>query len=160
MMPHVTMEYVIMIPILLMQVLLLPLATGWMMTTWVDSRRQLALQDAVNHLGSTIQQLYYSLNREGVSPGIVTQASNVPPTIESHPYNVTGTLTTVSTANSSKVLKLTAILFGTQNTATAKVVLGTNVAWRSSTFLSVSANAHVRAERFSNGTILFSFGGG
>lgn len=158
-MPHVTMEYVIMVPILLMQVLLLPMATGWMMSSWVDARRQLALQDAVNHLGSTIQQLYFSLNRDEVSPGIVTQASNVPPTIELHPYNVTGVLTTISAVNSSKVLKLTAVLSGTQNTATGKVVLGTNVAWLSSTFISVSTNAHVRAEKFSNGTILFSFGG-
>jgi hypothetical protein len=58
------MEYVIMVPILLMQVVFIPMATGWMMDVWVDQRKETALQDVASHLGSTIQQLYLSLNRE------------------------------------------------------------------------------------------------
>ncbi|HJW97500.1 MAG TPA: hypothetical protein VJ529_00095, partial [Candidatus Bathyarchaeia archaeon] len=61
-MVHVTIEYMIMVPVLVLQIFLFPLTANWLMTTWVDSRRNLALQDVASHLSSTIQQLYLSLN--------------------------------------------------------------------------------------------------
>jgi len=71
-MGHVTIEYMIMLPILILQIFLFPLTANWLMNIWVDSRRTLALQDVAGHLGSTIQQLYFSLNHETISNGKAT----------------------------------------------------------------------------------------
>ncbi|MEM2280902.1 MAG: hypothetical protein QXZ68_02800, partial [Candidatus Bathyarchaeia archaeon] len=60
-MAHITIEYVIMLPILIMQILLFPLTASWLMNIWVDSRRTLALQEVASHLGSVIQQVYFIL---------------------------------------------------------------------------------------------------
>lgn len=159
-MPHVTMEYMIMIPILIMQVLLFPLAANWLMNIWVDSRRTLALQDAASHLGSTIQQLYFSLNHETISAGTATYLPGLPPFIENHHYIGNAMLQTVldPTLNSSKVLELMLTLAKTGTTVTTSVILGPNVLWDESTFVSNSTNACVSAEKFPNGTILLYFG--
>jgi hypothetical protein len=154
--PHVTMEYTIMIPILLMQVILIPIATGWMMTVWVDQRRETALQDVASHLGSTFQQLYLSLNREEVGSGIVTQASNVPPFIESIPYVVDASDRRVENGT---VIDLHLALMGTSITTTTHVTLGSNVLLGPQrTFMSNSTSACIKVEKFSNRTMSFSFG--
>lgn len=160
-MAHITIEYVIMVPILILQIFLFPLSANWLMNIWVDSRRTLALQEAGSHLGSTIQQIYFSLNHQTISAGTVTQNANVPPFIENQPYNGTATLTTVldPTLNSSKILTIT-LRLGTFNIfSTTKVVLGPNVQWQESTFRSNSTNACINAEKLANGTIRLSFGG-
>jgi hypothetical protein len=160
-MPHVTIEYAIMVPVLILQIFLFPLATGWLMDIWVNSRRTLALQEAVSYLGSAIQQVYFSLNHETISAGTVTQKSNVPPLIENYPYTGTATLKTVldPTLNSSKVLVLTLKLGTIGTTVTSSVILGQNVLWQQSTFMSNSTNACIIAQKLANGTIRFSFGG-
>lgn len=159
-MPHVTIEYVIMIPILVLQIFLFPLTAGWLMNIWVDSRRTLALQDAASHLGSTIQQLYFSLNHETISAGTTTYSPGLPPFIENYHYIGTTALRTVSDPelNSSKVLELTLTLASTGTTITTLVILGPNVLWRESTFISNSTRACVSAEKFPNGTICLYFG--
>ena len=154
-MAHITIEYVIMIPILLMQVILIPVATGWMMDVWVDRRRQTALQDVASHLGSTIEQLYFSLNREEIGAGIVTQASNVPLFIESISYVVTASDRRVE---NSTMIDLHLALMRGGITATTRVTLGPNVLWDESTFVSNSTGACIKVEKFSNGTLSFSFG--
>jgi hypothetical protein len=154
-MPHVTIEYIIMVPILLMQVLLVPMATGWMMDSWVDRRMETALQDVASHLGSTIQQLYSSLNREEIGAGTVTQASNVPAFIESIPYVVNAYEWKVE---NSTVICLHLALRETSITATTQVTLGANVLLGAErTFVSNSTNARIEVEKFSNGTLSFSF---
>jgi hypothetical protein len=160
-MPHVTIEYAIMVPVLILQIFLFPLATGWLMDVWVNSRRTLALQEAVSYLGSAIQQVYFALNHETISAGTVTQKSNVPPLIESYPYTGTAALKTVldPTLNSSKVLVLTLKLGTIGTTVTSSVILGQNVLWQNSTFMSNSTNACIMAQKLTNGTIRFSFGG-
>jgi len=154
-MPHVSMEYAIMVPILLVQVILIPMAAGWMMDVWVVRRRETALQDVASHVGSTIQQLYFSLNREEVFAGITTQAANVPPFIESIPYVITASGTKVE---NSTFIDLYLTLMGIGTTATSRVTLGPNVSWEQSTFVSNSTNASIQVEKFSNGTLSFSFG--
>ena len=154
-MPHVSMEYAIMVPILLVQVILIPMAAGWMMDVWVVRRRETALQDVASHVGSTIQQLYFSLNREEVFAGITTQAANVPPFIESIPYVITASDTKVE---NSTFIDLYLTLMGIGTTATSRVTLGPNVSWEQSTFVSNSTNASIQVEKFSNGTLSFSFG--
>jgi len=155
-MAHITIEYMIMIPILIMQIFLFPLTASWLMNIWVDSRRTLALQEATSHLGSTIQQLYFSLNHETISAGTTTYSPGLPPFIENHHYIGNATLRTVG---SSKVLELTLKLVKTRITVTTSVILGPNVLWRESTFMSNSTNACVSAEKNSTGIICLYFGG-
>ena len=159
-MPHVTIEYMIMLPVLILQIFLFPLAANWLMNIWVDSRRALALQDAASHLGSTMQQLYFSLNHETISTGTATYSPGLPPFIENNHYVGTAILKTVSntTTNSSKVLKLTLILANTRTTVTTSVILGPNVRWQPSTFTSNSTHACVSAEKHPNNTITLRFG--
>jgi hypothetical protein len=160
-MPHVTIEYAIMVPVLILQIFLFPLSAGWLMDIWANSRRTLALQEAATYLGSAIQQVYFSLNHETISTGTVTQKPDVAPFIENYPYTGTATLKTVldQTFNSSKVLVLTLKLGTIGTTVTSSVILGQNVLWQNSTFMSNSTNARIMAEKRADGTIRFSFGG-
>lgn len=158
-MPHITIEYMILLPILILQIFLFPLTASWLMNMWTDARRTLALQEIASHLGSTIQQLYFSLNHETIAAGSVVRRADVPPFIENYPYIGNATLTTVldPSLNSSKVLKITLKLFHTTITADSSVILGENFLWRESVFLSNSTNAGIRAEKFMNGSICLSF---
>ena len=159
-MPHVTIEYMIMMPILILQIFLFPLTAGWLMNVWVNSRRSLALQDVASHLGSTIQQLYFSLNHETISAGKATYLPGLPPFIEDFPYVGNATLRTVldPALNSSKVLELTVRLVSTTDMVNTQVILGPNVSWKESVFMSNSTNACVSAEKNQTGTILIQFG--
>jgi hypothetical protein len=159
-MAHITIEYMIMIPMLIMQIFLFPFTANWLMNIWVDSRRTLTLQEAASHLGSTIQQLYFSLNHETISAGTATYSPELPPFIENYQYTGSATLRTVSESpNSSKVLKIPLTLTKTKTTTTALVILGSNAQWLSSVFISNSTNAAVIAEKLSDGTIRLYFGG-
>jgi hypothetical protein len=91
----------------------------------------------------------------------VTQKVDVPPFIENYPYIGNATLKTIldPDLNSSKVLQITLQLRTVGTTATTSVILGQNVIWRESIFVSNSTNAGIRAEKFANGTICLSFGG-
>jgi len=159
-MAHVTIEYIIMIPLLVMQIFLFPLTASWLMNRWVDSRRNLALQDAASHLGSTIQQLYFSLNHEAVPTGTATYSPDLPPFIENYHYRGSAALQTVScsSSDSSKILKLTLALVSTAITVTTSSILGPNALWCDSIFISNSTNACVSAEKLPNGTICLRFG--
>jgi hypothetical protein len=154
-MPHVSMEYAIMVPILLVQVILIPAATSWMLDVWVIRRRETALQDVASHMGTTVQQLYFSLNREEISAGITTQASNVPPLIESVPYVVTASSRRIG---NSTIVDLYLALMGIGISTTTRVTMGPNVSWQQSTFVSNSTSACIIVEKFSNNTLSFSFG--
>ena len=158
-MPHVTIEYVIMVPVLIMQIFLFPLTASWLMNIWVDSRRTLALQEAASHLGSTIQQIFFSLNHTTILSGTVTQKANVPTFIENYPYTGTATLRSISGLGSSKVLDITLRLVTVGTTVTSSAILGSNVFWQESTFVSNSINTCIRAEKMMDGTIYLSFGG-
>jgi hypothetical protein len=145
---------------LLLQIFLFPLTAAWLMNIWVDSRRTLALQDAASHLGSTIQQLYFSLNHETISTGTATCSPELPPFIENYNYVGNATLRRVSgSSNSSKVLKITLTLMKTAIAVTTLVILGANTQWQSSTFVSNATNALVSAQKLGDGTIRLYFGG-
>lgn len=160
-MPHITIEYMIMIPMLIMQIFLFPLTASWLMNTWVDSRRTLALQDVAGHLASTMQQLYFSLNHATIPAGKASYAPGLPPFIEDLSYVANGTLRPVvgSGSNYTKVIDLGVWLTGTKNSVTAAVVLGPNVVWQPSLFLSNSTRASVTAEKMMDGTISLRFDG-
>jgi len=163
-MPHVTIEYVIMVPVLILQIFLFPLTASWLMNIWADSRRTLALQSVASHLGSAIQQMYFSLNHATISAGTATQKSDVPPFIENYPYTGSAILRTMidPALNSNKVLEITFKLRSVGTTVTTSVVLGQDVEWEESTFVSNSTNACIRAVKFWDGDeyiIRLSFGG-
>jgi hypothetical protein len=154
--PHITIEYVLLIPVLFIQVIVFPFAANMMATAWTNSHREAELQDAADHLASTIQQFYLSINRKEISAGNVTQASTLPPIIQSYPYKATGSL---RFADSSGVLTLLLELVGTKITVTSTALLGSNVLWvEESVFESTSSDASIRVQKFANGTLLFSFG--
>ena len=158
-MPQITIEYMIMIPILIMQIFLFPLTAGLIMNGWVDSRRTLALQETAGHLGSSIQQLYSALNHETIFEGTVTNKLDTPPFIEGYAYMGQATLRTAldPALNSSKVLDITLTLMGTSVEGTASVTLGQNILWQNSTLMSNSTSAGIIAEKLLNGTIQLSF---
>jgi hypothetical protein len=159
-MTHITIEYMIMLPLLILQIFLFPLTASWLMNIWVDSRRTLALQEAASHLGSTVQQLYFSLNHESISAGKATCLPGLTPFIENYYYTANATLRAVSgPVNTSKVLKITLTLAKTKISVTTSVVLGPNVLWKPSVFVSNSTNAIVSGEKLSDGTIRLYFGG-
>jgi len=154
--PHITIEYTILVPILFVQIIVFPFAASMMVTAWANSHREAELQGAADHLASTIQQFYLSVNRDEISVGNITQASTLPTTIQSYPYKATGSL---RIADSSKVLTLLLELQGTKTTAGATTVLGSNVLWtEESVFQSNSLNASIKVQKFADGTLLFSFG--
>lgn len=157
-MPSVTIEYVILIPLLFTQVIVFPFVASTIASNWQDSQRDVELQDAANHLASTIQQLYLTINRDEILECTITQASPVPITVGSYPYNATGSLSSLS-ENSTRILSVTLTLDDVENTATAAAVLGPNVLWENSTLRSTSVAAYIKVQKFSNGTLGFSFGG-
>ena len=158
-MTHITIEYMIMIPVLILQIFLFPLTASWLMNIWVDSRRTLALQEVASHLGSTIQQLYFSLNHETISAGTAMYSPGLPPFIEDYNYVGNATLRTVAgAANSSKVLSITLVLVKTRITVTTLVILGSNALWQDSSFVSNSTHACVSAMKSPTGTITLFFG--
>lgn len=144
-----------MVPILILQVILLPFSAGWIMSGWSNSRMQTELQNVANNIGSAIEQVYLSVNRGDILPGTITTVLNVPPTIESYLYSATGQL---KTANATKILYLYFVLQGSGKQATTMVTLGPNVAWQSSAFRSNSNSPYVGVQKAVNGTLTFYFG--
>lgn len=155
-MPSLVLEHVILIPLLIIQIMLFPLAASLMASNWIESRRQVALQGAADQLGSTIQQLYFSLNHTEILAGTITQVSTLESAIESYPYKAVGSLS-YPALNSSK-LRLSLTLVGPGNTAESSVTLGHNVEWKESVFWSNSSKASINIQKFDNGTLLFYFG--
>jgi len=159
-MVEVTIEYVILMPVLILQIFLFPIFASSVMNTWVNSRQTLALQDVAGQLGSAVQQLYFSLNHDTIPVGTVTYSPGLPTFIEGAYYMGSATLSSSANPGSNpSFLQLTVTLAGTSNSVTTMVVLGSNVLWQHSIFMSNSTNACVSAQKFSNGTILLWFGG-
>lgn len=155
MVAHVTIEYIIMIPLLVLQIFLFPWATSAMMDIWVNARRELALKDAASNLESAIQQLYSSLSSSEISAGTIVYVPELPAYIEDCPFEATGYV--YQFLNSSKILRITLKLLVYGNTADASVILGENVEWRSSKFISNSTDAAIVITKYSNGSLVFMF---
>lgn len=154
-MPHITIEYMILIPLLLLQVFLYPLAASWIMNIWVDSRRELALRDIASNLGSSIQQLYLSLTTEDITAGTIVYVPDVPKFVEGCSYQAIGYLYWAT--NTSKVLEIRVTLKTYGNTARMSVILGPDFVWLDSIFISNSTDASIIATKNPNGTLMFMF---
>lgn len=160
-MPHVTIEYIIMIPILILQIFLFPVVAGFLMNGWVVSRRTLALQEAGSNIGSTIQQMYFAVNQATVPPGTTTDQFGLPPFIDGYYYTAKATpQSSEANSNSSQILTITLILVTAAINATSQVILGANAQWKATTtFVSNSPNTTAYAVKLQNGTISLGFGG-
>lgn len=152
-MANITIEYMILVPLLILQIFLLPYATSLIISGWSTSSETLALQDASSRVGSSIQQLYYFMNHTSIPSGNVTSSMNIPKFINNYAYTGNATL-----PPSSNVLQLTLKFMGNSIFVTSPLDLGQNVRWNPSAFMSNSTTACIQACKYSNNTILLSFG--
>ncbi|MBS7636882.1 hypothetical protein KEJ37_06075 [Candidatus Bathyarchaeota archaeon] len=159
-MPHVAIEYVIMVPILIAQIFLFPLAASALTNIYVESRRRLTAETAASRLASSIQQLYFSLNHESTPPGTVTFDPDLPQYIDGYHYVARGELTSIREGGATR-LNISLTVVGLDIRVSAYATLGPNVNWDSnSVFVSNSTSAFVEVTKGSNGTFHFRFGGG
>jgi hypothetical protein len=150
-MPQVSIEYMIMVPMLILEIFLFPYAASMMMNNWVDSRRTIAIQEVASHLASSLQQLYSSLNHETISDGKVTSLLDLPSYIEDYPYKGNASLRTVgSNPSGSRILEITLSYVGIGISTTAQATFGDNMNWTSSTFLSNSTSPSIIADKENN----------
>ena len=157
-MANITIEYMILIPILILQIFLLPFAAGLFMNYWSTSSDTLALNETSTHIGSSIEQLYFFLNNPSVSSGTVTNDVGIPSYIGNYAYIGSATLISVSGSGSGKVLELTLKLIGSTISTTTPVTLGENVQWVNSTFMSNSNSPCINGYKNNNNIICLSFG--
>ena len=158
-MPQITIEYMIMIPMLILQIFLFPLTAGWIMSTWTDSRQTLALQETASHIGSSVHQVYSALNHESISAGAVTAKLEIPPFIEGYAYTGNASLRDAA-PDAAQILDITLRFMESRIVVATSVTLGSNVAWDiESAFMSNSSYASLVAEKMENDTILLSFQG-
>jgi hypothetical protein len=157
---HMTLEYMIMVPLLILQIFLFPYTAGLIMNNWTTSRETLQLQEIASSLGSSIQQLYATLSHDTISTVTVTDSLSLPDFIDGYVYTANATLRTAldSVMNSTRILDLTLRLNGTQIQTSTTVILGANINWNaSSVYVSNSNYASVVAQKLSNSTILITF---
>jgi hypothetical protein len=155
---QVTIEYMILIPVLIIQLFVFPLTVGSMMGTWVDSRRTLQLQETASNLGSAIQQIYFSLNHTSIQTCVLTSALQIPPSIEGYSYTGNATWRTNVDPGSDQVLDVTLRFSGLTISTKTSIILGQNVEWKNSTLKSYSTDSCLIANKTSDGKIELSFG--
>jgi hypothetical protein len=147
---QVSIEYMIMIPVLILQIFLFPMVASTIMNNWVDSRRTIAIQEAASNLSSSLQQLYSSLNHNTISTGKVTILLDLPGYIEDYAYNGTGVLRETSSGG-SRVLEITLKYVGIGISTTALATFGNNTEWvPDSTFSSNSTAPSITGEKYLN----------
>jgi hypothetical protein len=158
-MANITIEYMILIPLLILQIFLLPYAASAMMSCWTTSSETITLQDAASHLGSSIQQFYLFVNNPALSSTTVTNSLGVPAYINGKAYIGKASLAPVSGSGSEQVLNLTLSLTGSSISTYSIVDLGQNAKWKPSgtTFMSNAPSPCINALKYSNGTILLYF---
>src|ERR1035441_11052884 len=121
-MPSITIEYMIMVPVLILQIFIFPLTASVIMNTWVDSRMTIELQETAGQMGSSIQQLYYTMNHASISNGSMQINLGTPPLIEGYAY--TTTLNHVTNLDTSyQIMNVTLKLIGTKDQASTLVTL-------------------------------------
>lgn len=156
---QMTLEYMIMIPLLILQIFLFPYVASLTMDNWTSSRQTLQLQEVASNLGSSIQQLYSALNHDTIAAVSVQSQVKLTQYVDNHPYIAIGTLRTAldSVFNSTKILDITLILNDTDIQTKTAVILGPDVNWNSSTVLVSNVDPAIYATKESDGTINLSF---
>jgi hypothetical protein len=155
---HITIEYMIMIPVLIMQIFLFPYAATIIMSTYGDSLTTMELQTAAGHMSSSIQQLYYTMNHGSFSNGYTTINLDVPQLIQGRSYTTTLTHVT-SIDTSSQLMKVTLKIIGGTAETSSLITLGPNVDWQENLAFNSTAHSLSLAANKTANTIWISFGG-
>lgn len=157
-MPQIAIEYMIFVPVLILQIFIFPLTASVIMNTYVDSRLTIELQGTAGHMGSSIQQLYYTINHGSVTNGSMKITLDTPPLIEGYAY--TTTLSHVTHLDTSyQIMNVTLKLIGTKDQTSTIVTLGQNVDWQDNlAFNSTAHSLSIVANKTAN-SIWLSFGG-
>ncbi len=160
-MAHVTVEYMIMIPVLILQIFIFPFTALAIMNTWADSRVNLQLQEVTSHLGSSIQQLYYTINHASIASGSLTIDLDIPQTIKdgsrSYPYTIT-LLDATPSGNDAHILNVTLSFTHAEGSASTLVTLGENVDWQNNFTVDRDAVSLINATKVGS-TIVLSLEG-
>jgi hypothetical protein len=147
----------IMVPVLILEIFLFPFVATVIMGDWMDQQRTLELQDVTGHLGSSIQQLYLTINR---ADGACTMQLNldIPPSINQYAYTVTlGQAAQVDT--SYKIMNITLQFISAKGSSSTLVPMGNDVTWSSNlSFNSTSSNLSLIATKTA-GAIQLTLGG-
>jgi hypothetical protein len=156
--PSITIEYMIMVPVLILQIFLFPMTASVIMNTWADSSMTLELQETAGHMGSSIQQLYYTMNHASVPNGTMTITLDTPPLIEGHAY--TTTLSHATNLDTSiQIMNVTLKLIGTRDQTSTLVTLGQNVDWQENLAFNSTAHSLSMVAHKTSNSIWLSFGG-
>ena len=126
-MAQITIEYMILMPVLVIQIFIFPYTATVIMDAWADSRRTIELQEVTGHLGSSIQQLYYTINHASIVNGTMKLTLDLPLFIENHAYTVN--LGHITSDDPYELMNVTLSLIGTTSRASTVVTLGDNVDW-------------------------------
>lgn len=155
-----TIEYMILIPVLILQIFLFPMFVNVAMGQWTTDQQSLELQQTASSLSSIIEQTYLSLNHTSILSCSFNTALDYAATINGHTYTADATLNSVSNSafGSSEVLTVTLTLAGTQVSTSTTVTLGQNAQWLNSQFVSNPATGYLIATKLPNQTIQLSFG--
>jgi hypothetical protein len=157
---QITIEYMIMIPVMILQIFLFPYIAVTLMDNWTASRQTIELQDIASQVGSSIQQMYYIINHASVSGGSASMkvALDIPESIDGYAYTVTlSHLINVDSAY--QIMNVTLIMSKGRATTSTLVTLGDNVDWQNSiSFSSTLRNITLAATKTAN-TITLTVGG-
>jgi len=157
-MPQISIEYMIMIPVLILQIFIFPLTASVIMNSYADSRMTIEIQETAGNMGSSIQQLYYTMNHASMSNGSMKITLDTPPQIEGRAY--TTTLTHVTGVDTSyKVMNVTLKLIGIKDQASTLVTLGQNVDWKEGLAFNSTAHSFSLIANKTANSIWLSFGG-
>ncbi|MGA3112225.1 MAG: hypothetical protein ABSE15_09380 [Candidatus Bathyarchaeia archaeon] len=157
---HPTIEYMILIPVLILQIFLFPMFVSAAMGQWAGDRQTLELQQTASNLGSVIEQTYLSLNHTSIMSCKFSSTLQFPPTIEGYNFTATASLHAISDVDygSSKMLNVTISLVGKNLSTSTLVTLGENAKWVDSVLVGNPPSACLVAQKFVNQTIQLSFG--
>jgi hypothetical protein len=166
---QVTIEYMIMVPVLILQIFVFPFAAQAIMDTWADQRINIQLQETTGHLASTIQQLYYTSNHASIPSGSLTIKLDIPTTITEKKQNAMGggeyveyhyNITLQEVPNSSgtaKIMKLTLSFVNADGSYSTIITLGDNAHCTNFT-VSRDSVSLIKATKTA-GSIMISFAG-
>ena len=145
-MVQITIEYMILTPVLILLIFLLPFTAHEAMDGYVSSRQNLEIQKVAGHLGSGLQQVYFSLIHDTVAAGTIYSDTQVPPLIEGYEYNINCT-SRLALDSGATIVDISIKLSGSGTTASTSVTLGKNVEWSDSFFRSDSTTATIVATK-------------
>ena len=150
-MVNVVIEHIILTSLLVVVMLTFPFTISSAIIPYVNQQRNITVQGALNRLTSTVQQLSYSLCQVNIQPGNVTLTQPLPLTINSHWYTV------AAIVENDHKLTFSLYLPGLDLQINKTLTLDSHTAWKGSEYSSLVPTAALNVEKFSNGTLQFSF---